>query len=81
MIHTVKVFSIVKETEVDGFLEFSCFLYDPAKVGNLTSGSSGFSKPSFNIQKFLVHKVLKPRLKDFKHNLTSLGDDCSFLVG
>ena len=29
VIHTVKGFSIVNETEVDVFLEFSCFFYDP----------------------------------------------------
>ena len=29
LIHTVKGFSIVNEAEVDVFLEFSCFLYDP----------------------------------------------------
>ena len=27
------------ETEVDVFLEFSCFLYDPVNVGDLISGS------------------------------------------
>ena len=27
--HTVKGFSVVNEAEVDVFLEFSCFFYDP----------------------------------------------------
>ena len=45
MIHTVKGFSVVNEAEVDVFLEFPCFLYDPTNVGNLISGSSAFSKP------------------------------------
>ena len=49
VIHTVKGFSIVNEAEVDVFLEFSCFFYDPADVGDLISGSSAFSKPSLNI--------------------------------
>ena len=40
--------------EVDVLLEFSCFFYDPADVGNLISGSSAFSKFSLNIWKFLV---------------------------
>ena len=44
MIHTVKNFGIVNEAEVDIFLEFSGFFYDPADVGNLISGSSAFSK-------------------------------------
>ena len=51
MIHTVKGFSVVNEAEVDTFLEFSCFFYDPADVGNLISGSSAFSKTSLNIWK------------------------------
>ena len=35
VIHTVKGFSIVNETEVDVFLELPCFLCDPRNVGNL----------------------------------------------
>ena len=34
MLSTVKHFSVVNEAEVDVFLEFSSFLYDPANVGN-----------------------------------------------
>ena len=49
MIHTVKGFSVVNETEVDVFLEFPCFLYDPMNVGNLTAGSPAFSKRSLDI--------------------------------
>ena len=44
VIHTVKGFSVVNEAEVDVFLEFSCFFYDPVDIGNLISGSSAFSK-------------------------------------
>ena len=35
VIHTVKDFGIVIEAEVDVFLEFSCFFYDPSDVGFL----------------------------------------------
>ena len=49
MIHTVKDFGILNKAEVDAFLEFSCFFYDPTDVGNLISGSSAFSKSSLNI--------------------------------
>ena len=49
MIHTVKGFGIVNETEVDVFLEFPCYLYDPVDIGNWISGSSAFSKPNLNI--------------------------------
>ena len=40
VIHTVKGFSVVSEVEVDIFLEFFYFLYDPMNVGNLISLSS-----------------------------------------
>ena len=79
MIHTVKSFSIVNETEVDDFLEFPCFLYDLANVGNLICSSS-FSKPYLNIWKFLVHIMLKPSMQVFKHDLTSMGDECNCLM-
>ena len=59
MIHTVKGFSVVNEAEVDVFLEFFCFAYDPADVGNLISGYSAFSKSSLNVWKFSVHELLK----------------------
>ena len=72
VIHTVQGFSIVNEAEIDVFLEFPCFLYDPADVDNLISGSSAFSKSSLYTWKFLVHVLLKPSLKDFEHNLASM---------
>ena len=72
VIHTVKSFSIVSEAEVDVFLEFSCFFCDPADVGNLISGSSAFSKSSFNIWKFLVHILLECGLEDFECDLASM---------
>ena len=53
--HTVKSFNVVNETEVDVFLKFPCFVYDPMDVGNLISGSSASSKPSLYIWKFSVH--------------------------
>ena len=60
MIHTVKGFDIVNKTDVDAFLELSCFFDDPTDVGNFISGSSAFSKSSLNIWKFTVHILLKP---------------------
>ena len=63
----IKGFSIGSETEVDVFLEFSCFFYDPMDVGNLICGSSAFSKSSLYIWKFSVHLLLKSILKDFEH--------------
>ena len=49
VIHTVKGFGIVNKVEADAFLEQPWFFYDPMNVGNLISGSSGFSKSSLNI--------------------------------
>ena len=49
MIHTVQGFGVVNKAEVDVVLELSCFLGDPADVGNSISGSSAFSKSSLNI--------------------------------
>ena len=72
VIHTVKGFSIVSEAEVDVFLEFSCFFYDPMIVGNLISCSSDFTKSSLNIWKFMVHVLLKPGLENLKHYFTSV---------
>ena len=72
VIHTAKSFSVVNEAEVDVFLEFSCFFYDPVDVSNLISGSSAFSKSSFNIWKFSVHVLLKPGLENFEHYFASM---------
>ena len=58
VMQTVKSFSIVNEAEVDVFLEFPCFLYDPMEFGNLTSGFSDFSKSRLYIWKFLVCMLL-----------------------
>ena len=72
MIHTVKGFGIVNKAEVDVFLELSCFLHDPADVGNLISGSAAVSKTSLNIRKFTVHVLLKLGLENFEHYFTSM---------
>ena len=77
VIHTVKGFGIVNKAEIDVFLELSCFFNDPPDVGNLISGSSAFSKTSLNMWKFSVPVLLKPSMQDFKHDLTSMGDECN----
>ena len=63
MIYKVRGFGIINKAEVDVFLEFSCFSYDASDVGNLISGSSGFSKSKLNIWEFLVYELLKPGLE------------------
>ena len=70
VIHTVEGFAILNKAEIYVFLELSCFFYDPMDVGNLISGSSGFSKTNLNIWKFTVHVILKPDLENFEHYFT-----------
>ena len=76
MIHTVKGFNVVNETEVDTFLEIPCFLYD----GSLISGFFAFTKPNLYIWKVSVYVLLEPSLKDFKHKLTSMWNECNCAV-
>ena len=80
VIHTVKGFGIVNKAEIDVFLELFCFLDDPTDVGNLTSGSSVFSKSCLKIWKFTVHVLLKPGLENFEHYFTSVWDECNCAV-
>ena len=44
-------------------------------VGNLVSGSSALSKPSWYIWKILFHVLLKPSLEDFEHDLVSMWNE------
>ena len=77
LIHIVKDFSIVSETEVDVFLEFPCFLIDSINVGNLISGSPASLKPNLHIS---LHILLKPNLKDFEHYFAGVWDECNCMV-
>ena len=72
VVHTVKGFGVVNKTEVDAFLELSCFFDDPTEIGNLISGSSAFSKSSLSICNFMVHILLKPGLENFEHCFSSM---------
>ena len=67
VINAVKGLAVVNEAKVDIFLELSCFFYDPADVGDLTSSSSAFSKSSLYIWKVSVHIPLKPCLENCKY--------------
>ena len=66
VIHTGKDFGIVNKAEVYVFLEPSCFFYDPMDVGNLISGSSAFSKSSFESE---MHNILIHILESEVHNI------------
>ena len=72
LIHRVKGFSVVSEAEVNVFLEFPCFFYNPVDVGNLISGSSAIYKSTLSIWEFSVHVLLKPHLESFEHYFASV---------
>ena len=72
VIHAIKGYSVVNEAEVDVSLELTCFLHDPAKVGNLIPSSFASLKPSLYIWKFSVDILLKPGLEDFEHDTGSM---------
>ena len=65
VIHTVKGFGIVNKAEIDVFLELSCFLNDPADVGNAISGSSAFSKTSLEHQEVHGSRIAEAWLGEF----------------
>ena len=80
VIHTVKGFDIANKAEVDVFLKLSFFFDDPTDAGNLTSGSSAFSKSSLNIWHFMVHILLKPGLENFEHYFACVWDECNCAI-
>ena len=73
---TQSKFDIFNQAKVDVFLELSCFYDDPTDVGNLISGSSGFSKSSLNIWNFMV----KPGLENFEHYFDRVWDECNCAI-
>ena len=72
MLSTVKGLGVVNKAEVNVFLDLSHFFYDPTDVSNLISGSSPSSYSSLNIEKFMVHMLLKPGLENFEHYYASV---------
>ena len=74
MIYTVKGFGVINKAEVDVLLELSCFFYDSVDVGSLISGSSAFSKSSFNIWKFMFQVLLQHGLENFENYFARVWD-------
>ena len=58
VIHRVKGSGILSKTEIDVFLELSCFFHDPVDVGNLISGSSAFSIFFFILLNFKLYIIV-----------------------
>ena len=65
VVHMIKGFGIVNKEEVDIFLEFSCFFYDPTDVVNSISGSSAFSKSNFQHLEVLSSHTVEAWLGEF----------------
>ena len=80
VIHTVIGFGIVNKAEGYVSLKLFCFFDDLTDVGNLTSGSSVFSKFSLTIWKFTVHITLKPGLENFECYFATVWDECNCAV-
>ena len=80
VIHTVKGFCILNETEVDAFLEFSFFNYNPTDAGYLTYGSSAFSKSNLYVWKSLIHVLLKPSFKNSEHYLADVRNEQNCVI-
>ena len=72
VIHTVKGFIIVNKAEVDVFLEFSCFFYDPTYVGNLISDSLSNS-PLRSLKPCLIFLIKQDRVLQFSKKYRGLG--------
>ena len=51
----------------------------PASGNQVAKSFSAVSKPRLDFWKFLVN-MLKPRMQDFNHDLTRIGDECNCLM-
>ena len=84
VIHTVKGFGVVNKTEIDVFLELSCFFDDPADVDNLISGSNEYSGLiSFRIDWFdllAVQGTLEHPLQHCSSRASTLWCSAFFMV-
>ena len=59
-------FGMINKAEIDAFVEFSCFFYDPTDVGK-TLVHLPFLNPAWTSGSFTVHVLLKPGLENFEH--------------
>ena len=77
VIYTVPGFSVVSEAELDVFMKFSSFFYEPTDVGNFIFGFTAFSKSSLYIWMLLIHILLKPSLMGFEHYFANMWNECN----
>ena len=70
MTHTVKGFSIVDDTEVDIFLEFSYFFLIQPMLAVWSLVPLPFLSPAVPLE-VRSHVLVEPRLEDFEHHLAA----------
>ena len=80
VIHTVKGFSIVNKTEVDIFLEFSCFSMIQWILAIWSLVLLPFLNPVWTSGRFTVHVLLKPGLENFGYYFAVMWDECSWAL-
>ena len=80
VIHAVEGFCVVSKAEVGVFLEFLAFSLIQWMLAVWPLVSLPFLNPAVYIWKFSVHILLKPSLKDFEHNITSMRNEHNSLV-
>ena len=80
LIYTVKGFGVINKAEVDVFLLFFCFFYDPTDIDNLISRFSAFS--SFQLEHLELHSshTIEAWLENSEHYFASVWDECNCVV-
>ena len=80
VIHTVKDFRVLSESDVVVFLEFCVFSISQQMLAIWSLVSSAYSKSTLYIWKFSVNVLLKPILKDFENYLASMWNECNCAI-
>ena len=77
MIHTVKGFSIVDEAEVEGFMDSLAFSMIQQMLAVWPLVPLPFLNPAWTSRSSWFTLMLKPKMQGFKHDFTSMGDECN----
>ena len=80
LIYTVKGFSIVSEAEVDVFLQFSCFFYDPAVLAIWSLVPLPFLNPAWTFQNSQFRYYWSLAWKILSITFASMWNECSCAV-
>ena len=80
LIYTVKGFSIVSEAEVDVFLQFSCFFYDPAVLAIWSLVPLPFLNPAWTFQNSQFRYYWSLAWKILSITFASMWNECDCVV-